>query len=227
MKMMILTFLLVVAGAGLLGRDGYIRLKGFAAMRLVAAATDNYLADGADHAPWSWADFRPAGRLYVPRLEICRDILEGGEGQTMAFGLGHIASTAGPGEAGNIALAGHRDSWGAFIGDLRPRDLLVVETPAGDRAYRVSGILVVPRDDTWVLATGQGPGLTLVTCYPVDGILPTEMRLVVRAEPIAIPQPSAVEVSLDVVSLTGDCVPSLLKGNPKLAIGYYHTSQAH
>lgn len=184
MKMALLTILLVAAGVGLLGRDGYLRLKGMAATRLVAAATDEYLVDGADHRPWSWADFQPTGRLHVPRLGISRDILDGGQGQTMAFGLGHIAGTVGPGQEGNLALAGHRDSWGGFMGDLRLRDLLVVDTPAGDRAYRVSGILVVGRDDTSVLGSGQGPGLILVTCYPVDGILPTDLRLIVRAEPV-------------------------------------------
>lgn len=184
MKMMVLALLLVAAGAGLLGRDGYLRLKGMAATRLVAAATDRYLTDGADHRPWSWADFRPTGRLHVPRLAVSRDILDGGLGQTMAFGLGHVAGTADPGQGGNIALAGHRDSWGGFLGDLRLRDLLVVDTPAGDRAYRVSLIRVVRRDETSVLTPEQGPGLTLVTCCPVDGILPTEMRLVVRAEPV-------------------------------------------
>lgn len=184
MKMMILAFMLVAAGAGLLGRDGYKRFKGFATMRLVAAATDDYLADGQDHAPWSWADFRPVGRLYVPRLEISRDILEGGEGQTMAFGLGHVANTAVPGSVGNMGLAGHRDSWGSFIGDLRARDVLIVDTPGSDLAYRVREIRVVPQGDTSVLEEYQGHGLTLVTCHPVDGILPTPMRLVVFAEPL-------------------------------------------
>ncbi len=182
MKIMILAFLLAAAGAGLLGRDSYLRLKGFAATRLVAAATDSYLADGAPHAPWSWADFHPVGRLYVPKLGVKRDILEGGEGQTMAFGLSHLAYTVRPGQGGHIGLAGHRDSWGGFMGDLRLRDLLIVDTPTGDQAYRVSSLKVVPFDDTSALDLDQGPGLTLVTCHPVDGILPTKMRLIVRAE---------------------------------------------
>lgn len=186
MKMTILAFLVVAAGAGLLGRDGYRRVKGLFATRLVAAATTAYLADGETHAPWSWADFRPVGRLYIPRLQLSQDILEGGEGQTMAFGLGHIAQTAAPGTDGSIGLAGHRDSWGAFIGDLRLRDLLVLDTARDDQAYRVAEIRVVPRDETSVFAPEQGPGLTLVTCYPVDGLLSTERRLIVRAEPVPV-----------------------------------------
>lgn len=182
MKILIIAIVLMLAGAGLLGRDGYLRLKSFAATRLVAAATDEYLTDGGSHVPWSWADFHPVGRLYAPRLDISRDILSGSTGQTMAFGLNHMACTASPGQEGNVCLAGHRDSWGAFIGDLRFRDLLVVDTPDGDQAYRVRDIRVVPRADTSVLAAEEGYDLTLITCHPVDGILPTEMRLVVRAD---------------------------------------------
>jgi sortase A len=184
MKVMLLAFLLAAAGAGLLSRDGYRRVKGAMATRLVSAAVDSYLADGTAHTPWAWADFQPTGRLYVPRLEISRSVLEGGEGQTMAFGLSHVPHTAAPGDAGLIGLAGHRDSWGGFIGDLRLHDLLVLNTANGDQGYRVCEILVVPRDDSTVLTPELGPGLTLVTCHPVDGILPTEMRLIVRAEEV-------------------------------------------
>lgn len=185
MRIMILAIILMAAGAGLLGRDGYRRAKGAVATGLVNIAVDAHLADGAPHAPWSWADFRPRGRLHVPRLGVSRPVLEGGEGQTMAFGLGHVAGTAEPGSGGHVGLAGHRDSWGSFIGDLRPQDLLVLATAAGDRAYRVTDLQVVPCEDSAVLAPEWGPGLTLVTCHPVDGLLPTAMRLVVHAAPVA------------------------------------------
>lgn len=188
MKLMLLAFLITAAGAGLLGRDGYRRVKGLVAVRLVAAATDEYLDDGARHAPWSWADFHPIGRLYVPRLEISQDILAGGVDQAMAFGLASLPYTASPAEAatadGTIGLAGHRSSFGGFIGDLRVRDLLVLDTPDGDRAYRVSEILVVPKSEVSVMAGRTGPGLALVTCHPTDGVLPTSMRRVVRAVPL-------------------------------------------
>lgn len=188
MKLMLLAFLITAAGAGLLGRDGYRRVKGLMATRLVAAATDEYLKDGAAHAPWSWADFHPIGRLYVPRLDVSQDILAGGVNQAMAFGLASLPSTAAPNEAsgtdGPIGLAGHRSSFGGFIGDLRMRDLLVLDIPAGDRAYRVSEILVVPKSEVTVMASETGPGLVLVTCHPTDGVLPTAMRRVVRAVPV-------------------------------------------
>ncbi len=189
MKLTLMAFLIVAAGAGLLGRDSYRRVKEIVAVRLVSAATDAYLTDGGAHHPWSWADFRPIGRLYVPRLDIAQDILEGGVGQTMAFGLANLPYTASPSEAGTtdapIGLAGHRSSFGGFIGELRVHDLLVLDTPEGDRAYRVSEVLVVPKSEVSVLAAETGPGLSLVTCHPVDGILPTQMRKVVRAVPVS------------------------------------------
>lgn len=185
MRATVLALVLLAAGGGLLGRDGYRRVKGFLATRLVRAATDAYLADGAAHRPWTWADFHPCGRLYVPRLAISRDLLAGGEGQTMAFGLGLVAPTAPPGEPGLVGLTGHRDSWGRFIGDLRLGDLVVVATAGGDRGYRVDRIAVVDAEDRSVLMA-QDAGLTLVTCYPIGGVAPSRRRLVVSAVPTGV-----------------------------------------
>jgi sortase A len=191
MKATLLAILLGLLGLGLLGRDGYLRLKAVVATRLVAAATDAHLADGDEHVPWAWADFHPVGRLLVPRLGLARPILSGGTGQTMAFGLGHAAGTGRPGGEGNVVVAGHRDSFGAFLGDLQTRDLIVLATADGDRAYRVADIRVVPDTDVSVTDPAWGPALTLVTCSPVEGLLPTHMRLVVRAEPVPMTGPVA------------------------------------
>ena len=79
--------------------------------------------------PWSWADMHPIARLTVPRLGIERPILSNASGSALAFGIGHIDGTAGPATAGNCVVAGHRDSWAAFLADLRVADAVVIEAP--------------------------------------------------------------------------------------------------
>ena len=53
----------------------------------------------------------------------------------------------------------------------------VLAGPVGDR------LEVGDRSEVEVLAAATGQGLALVTCHPTDGVLPTQMRRVVRAEP--------------------------------------------
>jgi sortase A len=176
---------LVLTGALLLGRDGYLKLKGAVAGELVAAAVTAYLCDGAAHRPWRWADFQPRGRLRVPRLAVDRPVLAGAAGQAMAFGLAHVAGSALPGQADNVVLSGHRDSWAAFMAQLRAGDLLVLEYFGGQQAYRVQETAVLPRHATAVLARDGDPCLTLITCYPFGAMLPSSDRFVLRAVPEA------------------------------------------
>ncbi len=181
----VLWICLALAGIGLLGRDGYLQLKGLLATELVDVALAAHLADGQDHTPWQWADFQPVARLFAPRLGVSLPVLVGSMGQTMAFGLGHVGGTAYPGQDDNMVLAGHRDSWASFMSGLRHGDLLVVEFAGGQRSYRVQYTSVVDQSTTEVLAQGGTSLLTLVTCYPFGGLLPSPERFVVTAAPVA------------------------------------------
>jgi len=176
---------LIMTGSGMLGRDGYLQLKGVLATELVDAALDAHLSDGAVHRPWQWADFQPVARLLAPRLGVSLPVLEGSVGQTMAFGLAHVGGTARPGQDDNVVLAGHRDSWARFMAGLRAGDLLVMEFAGGQRSYRVRRTAVVDRLAMEVLAQSGSPLLTLITCHPLGGLLPTPDRFVITAEPVA------------------------------------------
>ena len=179
-----LWLILVLGGVGLLGRDGYLQIKGLVASELVDAALAAHLADGDAHAPWQWADFQPVARLMAPRLGVSLPVLEGSTGQTMAFGLAHIGGTARPGDDDNVVLAGHRDSWAQFMEGLRQGDLLVVEFAGGRRSYRVRQTSVVDHTAVEVMDQGGSPLLTLITCHPFGGWTPTSDRYVVLAEPV-------------------------------------------
>ncbi len=164
----------------LLGDAACLRAKGWLAERLIERAFEAHLRDGRPHRPWRFADFHPVARLDAPRVRARRIVLSGAAGSSMAFGLGHVDGTALPGRPGACALAGHRDSWAAFLEQLRPGDELRLVTWSGTRVYRVSTTEVVSKDRAELLDDDGGSRLTLVTCYPFSGLLRSPWRYVVR-----------------------------------------------
>ena len=59
-----------------------------------------------------------------------------------------------------------------------------LESLARTDRYRISEILIVDPLDMSVLEPTDADVLTLITCYPISGLLPTGLRLVVHAEPL-------------------------------------------
>lgn len=120
--------------------------------------------------------------LHVPRWgeDYVVPIAEGVDRATVldAVGIGHYPGTAMPGEVGNLALAGHRQSHGKPFGaieGLRPGDALVVESAEAWYVYRVTRSVIVAPTAVDVIAPvpgnpGAAPGeaaITLTTCHPL------------------------------------------------------------
>jgi sortase A len=172
------------AAGAVFGRDAWLWGKGLLAERLIDDAWARTRHDGVLHAPWSWADFRPVARLEAPRLGLSRAVLSQSAGSALAFGLGHVAGSALPGSSGSVVLAGHRDSWGAFLKRLRRGDRLVLETARTARAYRVTALEVVDEKDLAILDSGSRDSLTILTCYPFEALGRGPWRFAVRASPL-------------------------------------------
>lgn len=71
--------------------------------------------------------------LRIPEFgpDFAVPVLEGLEDDTLASGIGHFETSAGPGEVGNYALAGHRITHGEPLRDmpdLEPGDEIVIDT---------------------------------------------------------------------------------------------------
>jgi len=173
----------VISAGALFGRHGYLLAKAELAERLIGASLAEHLEDGNPHPPWSWADMYPVARLEVPRLEVARNVLTGATGESMAFGLGHVHGTAPPNEPGNCVLAGHRDSWFAFLRDVRVGDRLTLTSTGGTREWVVETVRVVGAEDAAVLDPVADDRLTLVTCWPFDGLLRSPWRYVAECRP--------------------------------------------
>lgn len=115
----------------------------------------------------------------VPRFgaDWARPVIEGTGRDVLALGVGHYAGTAGPGQVGNFALAGHRTTYGRPFHDvdrLVDGDRVVIETAATVHVYEVTSREVVRPRDVEVIAPVPGdPGaapteaaITLTSCHP-------------------------------------------------------------
>ncbi|OGQ17829.1 MAG: sortase, marine proteobacterial type [Deltaproteobacteria bacterium RBG_16_71_12] len=133
--------------------------------------------------PWPWADTWPVARLTSDQHDVDLFVLAGASGSSLAFGPGHVDGTALPGEAGNAAVGGHRDTSFAFLEALELGDVLQVETPAGELGrYAVVETAIVNERDTRALQEEPGRALTLITCWPFHALAPGGSdRYVVRA----------------------------------------------
>ena len=180
----LLARLVFFAGLAALAHGTWIPAKARLAQVLLHRAWEQTLAGAVGAKPWPWADTWPTGRLRHRDVDLI--VLAGASGATMAFGPGHISGTAVPGIAGNVALAGHRDTHFTFLEDLEVSDRLLLQAPDGrSRSYRVSTIEVVDRHRVDVLKPGPDR-LTLVTCYPFDAVVAGgPLRYVVVAVPEA------------------------------------------
>lgn len=129
------------------------------------------------------------GRMEIPRLKVSAAVLQGTKARTLRLGVGHINGTALPGEPGNSAIAGHRDTFFRALKNIHPNDEIDISTAAGLSQYQVDWAKVVRPNDLTVLDPSNGSALTLVTCYPFNYFGAAPDRFVVRAHLREFPPP--------------------------------------
>lgn len=125
------------------------------------------------------------GRLTIPRLELSAMVREGTDDTTLSLALGHVPNTALPGERGNMAVAGHRDTLFRSLRGIKKHDLIRIETVSGSYLYRVGATEIVDPTEVAVLKPSEDSELTLVTCYPFNYIGPAPQRFIVKAEEVS------------------------------------------
>jgi sortase A len=125
------------------------------------------------------------GRIAIQRLGISAMVKEGIDDRTLGLAVGHIPSTAMPGETGNVGLAAHRDNLFRNLKNVEQDDEITLTTLDNSYVYRVASFSVVNPEDVSVLAPRAGERtLTLVTCYPFYFVGHAPKRFVVRARQV-------------------------------------------
>ena len=173
--------LMTLIGFGLLTWSAWIPTKAWVAQGLLAHAWQRTMLGEERVRPWPWADTWPVARLSTADGESLY-ILAGASGASMAFGPGHVSSSAPPGAADNVALAGHRDTHFAFLEHLKSGQEVSLETRTGTTRYIVGAAEVLHESRVDVLERTGRAELTLITCFPFDAVVPGgPLRYVVHA----------------------------------------------
>jgi sortase A len=127
---------------------------------------------------------RALGKIEIARLGVTAMIMEGIDERTLRHAVGHIPGTPLPGRQGNVAIAGHRDTFFRALRNVRHGDEITLTMLNGSYRYLVDSTHVVRPDDMHVLNDSDDSILTLVTCYPFYFIGPSPQRFIVRAHRI-------------------------------------------
>lgn len=179
-----------------------------------AAVPDYDPADPPVVAPPAYG--QAYGVIYIPRLgeNYARPLAEGvGTDVLDTLGLGRYPTTQMPGEYGNFALAGHRQTNGAVLDNidlLESGDNIYIRTAEGYYTYRVYEHKIVLPTQVEVIAPNpdnpEAPAadadrrlLTLTSCHPRYG--DTE-RYIVHAEFVSW-QPAEAGAPEEIAAIAG------------------------
>jgi sortase A len=165
-----LSGILLVTAIGVLGYPVYTNLyrdrvqsrldREIASPELKQAYESRQLADGD-----------PLTRIKIPSIGVDTVVVEGTSASALRAGAGHYPDTPLPCEQGNVAIAGHRTTYGkpfSELDKLKSGDVIILETPVGSCTYEITVTpkVILPTDLSVVANTPDQQLLTLTTCHP-------------------------------------------------------------
>ena len=122
------------------------------------------------------------GRIEIPSVQLTVMMREGVDESSLRKAAGHLPASALPGEAGNVVVLGHRDTFFRPLRGIAQGDPIRVKTRNGSFRYVVDLIQVVPPEQSLTFQEAMpAKSLTLITCFPFDYVGPAPRRFVVRA----------------------------------------------
>ncbi len=110
-------------------------------------------------------------RIQIPALHLDQYVVEGTSAGDLEEGPGHIVGTAVPGQAGNVAIAAHRTTFGApfsRLSELHRGETITLTTTTGEElTYSVSQLpKTVSADNRSIFSDLGDNRLTLTTSNP-------------------------------------------------------------
>jgi sortase A len=177
-------YFFLAAGILALGYAGYVIGDAQAYQAVEKSRFENV---SRSEGPHTVAEGGVIGEIDVPRLGIQTMVVEGDSNRILRRAVGHMPETPLPWESGNVALAGHRDSFFRPLRNVRSGDAITLKTVNGDFQYEVESTEVVPANDMHVLEASSGRTLTLITCFPFYYVGSAPNRFIVRAREVGSP----------------------------------------
>ena len=163
---------IITVGISLLAWGLWIPVKAVVAQQLLDLAWERSQSGELDVRPWPWADILPAFRLSLPGHDRSFVVLNNSSGEALAFGPGHVSSSARPGNAGVVVIGGHRDTHFAILREMTIGDTITVENIQGTQfTYSVSEMSVRHKDEVEILVGERSHVLILTTCFPFEDLV--------------------------------------------------------
>jgi sortase A len=112
------------------------------------------------------------GRITIPSIGVSKYVVAGVRLKDLERGPGLFPGSPMPGQKGNVAIAGHRTTFGApfsRIDELHGNEKIILESKDGTFTYRVDGQpQIVSATNVAVAQTidSNTATLTLISCYP-------------------------------------------------------------
>jgi sortase A len=139
-------------------------------------------------------------QIIMDKIDVNKFVVAGVGYKELEKGPGLFAGSPLPGQLGNVAIAGHRTTFGAPFGrvnELAKGDRIVMKTSRDEFVYLVTGApTIVKATDVDVIRTVDPARaiLTLVTCHPK---WTSENRMIISAElePTVVAQEATVFVA--------------------------------
>ncbi len=124
----------------------------------------------------------PIAVIRVPDLAVAAQVYPDTHKHALEAGAAWVSATTRPGGGGNIAIAGHRDSFFRPLEGIPLGTRISLTTPGDELLFAVTNVEIVDPLDTSSLAPTSTTTLTLITCHPFryHGYAPD--RYIIRAE---------------------------------------------
>lgn len=142
-----------------------------------------------DYVAGAVSEGDPLTRIKISAIGVETIVVEGTGASALKAGAGHYPASPLPCEDGNVAIAGHRTTYGkpfANIDRLEVGDTVVLTTPIGSCTYEVTKIgadapykIIKPTDFSVVENTPGDPMVTLTSCHPKGS---ARERIIVQAK---------------------------------------------
>lgn len=184
--------LLATVGTGLLA---YPFATDLWAARLQKGLIGGLSASADDYRSGKIRSGQALTRLEIPKLDVDVVVVEGTSLAALRAGAGHYRDTPLPGEPGNVAIAGHRTTYGRpflRMDELIAGDKVILTTPIARHVYEITGDPFVVEPTDWSPIEGfpqRGSFLTLTSCHPegsADYRIVTRARLIRTSDDMAL-----------------------------------------
>jgi sortase A len=123
------------------------------------------------------------GSIEIPAIGLEESIRSGVSLTVIDQGVAQWVGTVGPGEDGNLVLAGHRTTHSKPFADLDRLDVddlvYVTDGHGFSVMYKVVDTMIVDPRDLWITYDSDRPTLTMFACHPKGS---ARYRIVVTAD---------------------------------------------